>query len=97
MTFAALVWSIRAPPATVKRRGGKKAGEDAMVELTRTNDPVLLSWLVAALASDDIESLVFDAYASVIEGSISAIQRRIMVDEADLPRAKRVLAEARRA
>lgn len=68
-----------------------------MVELTRTNDPVLLSWLEAALASDNIESLVFDAYASVIEGSISAIQRRIMVDEDDLPRARRVLAEARRA
>ncbi len=96
MTFVALVWSIRAFPATPKRRGWKKAGEDAMVELIRTNDPVLLSWLVAALASDDIESLVFDAYASVIEGSISAIQRRIMVDEADLPRAKMVLAEVRR-
>lgn len=92
----ALVWSIRAIPATIKRWRGYKLTrlEDAMVELTRTNDPVLLSWLVAALASDDIESLVFDAYASVIEGSISAIQRRVMVDEADLPRAKRVLAEA---
>ena len=65
-----------------------------MVELTRTNDPVLLWWLVAALASDDIESLVFDTHASVIEGSISAIQRRVMVDESDLTRAKRVLAEA---
>ena len=68
-----------------------------MVELMRTNDPVLLSWLVAALTSDNIESLVFDAHASVMEGSISAIQRRVMVDEADLPRAKMVLADARRA
>ena len=67
-----------------------------MVELIRTNDPVLLSWLLAALASNNIESHVFDAHASVVEGSISAIQRRVMVGEDDLPRARMVLAEARR-
>ena len=64
-----------------------------MVELVRTNDPVLISWLVAALAEEGIEALVLDGYTSVMEGSISAIQRRIMVAEDDLRRAKRVLAE----
>jgi len=67
-----------------------------MVVLIRTNDPVLLSWLAAALRGEDIEAIVLDAHTSVMEGSISAIPRRIMVHEKDLPRARRVLAEAER-
>lgn len=63
-----------------------------MVELVRTNDPVLISWLVAALADEGIEALVLDGYTSAIEGSISAIQRRVMVADDDAVRAKRVLA-----
>jgi len=65
-----------------------------MVELIRTNDPVLLSWLTAALAGQDIEAVVLDAYTSVMEGSISAIPRRLMVRNQDLWRARRILAEA---
>jgi len=67
-----------------------------MVELTRTNDPVLLSWLTAALRGEDIEAVVLDAHTSVMEGSISAIPRRVMVRDRDLQRAKWVLAEADR-
>ncbi len=67
-----------------------------MVELIRTNDPVLLSWLQAALRGENIEAVVLDAHTSVMEGSISAIPRRIMVRDQDLWRAKRVLAEAER-
>ncbi len=67
-----------------------------MVELIRTNDPVLLSWLTAALRGEDIEAVVLDTHTSVMEGSISAIPRRIMVRDKDLRRAKRVLAEADR-
>jgi len=65
-----------------------------MVELIRTNDAVFLSWLLAQLAGEDIEAVVLDAHASVMEGSISAIQRRVMVVERDLYRAKGILAEA---
>jgi hypothetical protein len=65
-----------------------------MVELIRTNDPVFLSWLLARLGGEDIEAVVFDTHASVMEGSISAIQRRVMVASEDLWRAKHVLAEA---
>lgn len=64
-----------------------------MVELVRTNDPVLISWLVAALAEEGIEVLVLDGFTSAIEGSISAIQRRVMVADDDAVRAKRVLAQ----
>ncbi|HJN23056.1 MAG TPA: DUF2007 domain-containing protein [Rhodospirillales bacterium] len=65
-----------------------------MVELIRTNDPVLLSWLLSALAENGIDTDVLDTHASIMEGSISAIPRRLMVRDADLPRARWVLAEA---
>ncbi len=65
-----------------------------MVELIRTNDPVMLSWLLAALAENNIDSDVLDVHTSIMEGSISAIPRRVMVRDADLTRARWVLAEA---
>ena len=65
-----------------------------MVEFIRTNDPVLLSWLVAALAGDGIAAVVLDRHASAVEGSISAIQRRVMVKDEDVARARRCIAEA---
>ncbi len=54
-----------------------------MKELLRTNDPVEISWLVAVLDEAGIETWVLDSHASIVEGSISAIQRRIMVDDED--------------
>ncbi|MCR9215558.1 MAG: DUF2007 domain-containing protein [Proteobacteria bacterium] len=64
-----------------------------MSELLRSNDPVLISFILASLADEDIEAVVLDQHASVMEGSIGAIQRRVMVLSEDLPRAKRVLAD----
>ena len=65
-----------------------------MEELVRTNDTVFLSWLTARLAGEDINSVVLDTHTSVMEGSSSAIPRRVMVDGGDLWRAKKILAEA---
>lgn len=65
-----------------------------MVELLRTNDPVRLSWLTALLKDSSIEVFVLDSHASVIEGSIGAIQRRLMVGDDDAPAARRLLAAA---
>ncbi len=65
-----------------------------MQELVRTNDAVRLSWLQALLASAGIEAVVLDTHASVIEGSIGAIQRRLMVADDDHGRARIVLKEA---
>ncbi|MFQ5958390.1 MAG: DUF2007 domain-containing protein [Alphaproteobacteria bacterium] len=62
-----------------------------MVELLRTNDPVRLSWVRALLADARIESVVLDSHTSVVEGSIGAIPRRLMIDDDDLSRARRVL------
>lgn len=65
-----------------------------MVELVRSNDLVYLSWVEATLAAAGIEVLRTDQHTSVIEGSIGAIPRRLLVEDADLPRARRLLAEA---
>ena len=59
-----------------------------------SNDPVRLSFLTALLADAGIKAVLLDQYMSVVEGSIGAIPRRLMVAEEDFTRAKRVLAEA---
>ncbi|MCB1993356.1 MAG: DUF2007 domain-containing protein [Geminicoccaceae bacterium] len=65
-----------------------------MVELVRSNDLVHLSWVDALMREAGIATLVLDEHTSSIEGSIGAIQRRVLVAEDDLPRARRLLAEA---
>jgi len=63
----------------------------SMTELLRTNDPVLISWLRALLGDDGIELIVLDSHMSVMEGSISAIPRRVMVHDDHIIRARRLL------
>lgn len=65
-----------------------------MTELLRTTDPVRLSWLVALLADAGIEAIVLDSYTSILEGSIGAIPRRLMVGTEDAAQAARILREA---
>ena len=65
-----------------------------MRELLRTNDPVTLSWIQALLGEAGIGCVVLDSHTSVIEGSIGAIARRIMVAEEEFARARALLAEA---
>jgi hypothetical protein len=65
-----------------------------MKELFKTNDPVLLSFATSLLADQKIEAVVLDSYTSVLEGSIGAIPRRLMVEDDDYERARRLLVEA---
>jgi hypothetical protein len=65
-----------------------------MKELLRTNDPVRLSFLQALLGDSGIDSIVLDHHTSLVEGSIGAIPRRLMVAERDYRRARAVLAAA---
>ena len=65
-----------------------------MKELLRTNDAVRLSFLQSLLKDSGIESLVLDRYTSVVEGSIGAIPRRLMVAQKDYRRACSVLVAA---
>ena len=62
-----------------------------MKELLRTNDLVLLSWAQALLREHEIEPLVLDGHTAILEGSIGAIQRRLMVIDEDFGRARWLL------
>ncbi|MBV9656237.1 MAG: DUF2007 domain-containing protein [Acetobacteraceae bacterium] len=59
-----------------------------------SNDPVRLSFLVALLTDAGIAATVLDTHASVADGSIGAVPRRLVVSEADERRARAVLGEA---
>jgi len=65
-----------------------------MKELLRTNNPVLVSWITAALDDQGIEVLVFDQNMSIMEGSLGILPRRVMVADEDLPQAKEILRQA---
>jgi len=67
---------------------------EAMIELMRTNDQVLLSWAVALLKEGGIMAIVLDGHMSVLEGSIGALPRRLMVVDADAEPARQALREA---
>lgn len=64
-----------------------------MVTLIKTTDPVLLSYAEALLREAGIDSAVFDGAISLMEGSIGVFPRRLVVAEADLPRARLALWE----
>lgn len=62
-----------------------------MIELMRLNDPVRLSYLIAVLRDGGIEPVVLDTHMSVLEGSLNAIPRRLMVADGDAEAARRLL------
>ena len=65
-----------------------------MKELLRTNNVVRLSWAQALLREAGIGSVVLDHHTSLVEGSIGAIPRRLMVAERDHARARALVAAA---
>jgi tRNA1(Val) A37 N6-methylase TrmN6 len=65
-----------------------------MKELLRSNDPVLISFVSALLDEECIDFMVADTNMSVLEGSIGALPRRILVGEDQLSEASRTLTQA---
>ena len=65
-----------------------------MIELMRTNDPVLISFVEALLRDAGLACFVADQNMSVIEDSLGILPRRIMVSDDDLDDARRLLEEA---
>jgi Putative prokaryotic signal transducing protein len=65
-----------------------------MLELLRTNDPVLLSFAEAVLGDAGITVLVADRHTSIIEGSIGIFPRRMLVHADDIGRARVALVDA---
>jgi hypothetical protein len=65
-----------------------------MREVMRSNDLVRLSWASATLAAAGIASRLLDGHVAAVEGSVGAFPRRLVVELADYPRARALLAEA---
>lgn len=72
-----------------------------MVELLRTNDIVLLSFAEAVLTGAGFAPFIADSNMSILDGSIAAIPRRLLVPDDQAGAAKAALdaalAEAERA
>lgn len=65
-----------------------------MLEIIRTNDPVVLSYAESLMRDFDIHCFIADQGMSVLEGSIGVLQRRLMVDAEEADRARMILTEA---
>lgn len=65
-----------------------------MQVIATSNDPVRISFLTALLSDAGIDCYVLDQHTSVMEGSIGAIPRRLVVATGDENAARRVLREA---
>ena len=65
-----------------------------MVELVRTNDLVLISFVESLLRESGLRFFVADQHMSAIEGSLGFLPRRILIDGDQLEQARRLLSEA---
>ncbi len=65
-----------------------------MIELLRSNDLVLISFVTSLLEDAEIRHAVADGHMSAIDGGIGALPRRIMVAEDRHEEAQRLLVEA---
>jgi hypothetical protein len=74
--------------------GSLKVERAVMRELLLSNDAVMMSFAQAVLREAEIESFVADQHMSIIEGSIGAFPRRLLVDADVLSMARRLLGEA---
>jgi len=65
-----------------------------MIELLRSNDPVLISFAEALLKEANIAYSVVDQHMSVMEGTLGVLPRRILVMRDMHERARRIMCEA---
>lgn len=65
-----------------------------MIELIRTNDAVVISFVEALMRDAGITYFVADQNMSVLDGSIGILPRRVMIDEEDAEAARRILTDA---
>lgn len=64
-----------------------------MRELIRTNDPTLVAFITALLQGEGIDCFPMDVHMSVLEGSVGALPRRILVRQQDLFQARAILTD----
>jgi Putative prokaryotic signal transducing protein len=60
----------------------------------KSNNPVVLSYAADVLTQAGIESVMFDTHASIMDGSMAMVPRRLMVADEDFTRAEKLLRAA---
>lgn len=65
-----------------------------MKELLRTNNPALINYVENLMSQAEIDYLLADQHASIMDGSIGALPRRILVPDDDFNQAIRIMREA---
>lgn len=65
-----------------------------MIELIRTNDAVIISFVESLLRDAGIGCFIADQNMSVLDGSLGILPRRIMIDEDDANEARQLLTDA---
>jgi Putative prokaryotic signal transducing protein len=65
-----------------------------MRAVLRSTNPVLISYAANLLSQEGIEAAVFDENASVMDGSMGFLPRRLMVLDEDFSRADALLRAA---
>ena len=76
------------------RSSGPKAAQLRMRAVLKTNDVVRLSFAQSLLRDARIDNVVFDGNASVMDGSLGILPRRLMVADDDYLRARGILQDA---
>ncbi len=62
-----------------------------MIELLRSNDVVLISFVRSLLSEARIPFSMLDQNMSIMEGSLGVLQQRVMVDEGRILEARKLL------
>lgn len=65
-----------------------------MREILRSNDAVLINFVVVLLRDAGLAPQLVDEHISAIEGSIGALPRRVLIATDEVAQAKRVMQDA---
>ena len=65
-----------------------------MQTVIKTNNHITLSWIRYILESNNIKFYILDESMSSVEGNISAIPMRVLVDKKNIQKAKKIINQA---
>src|SRR5262245_43028592 len=85
-------WGGKGPDC--RATSGRQEGGSSVHELVRTNNAVVISAIGALLDGAGIPYFLLDQNMSVLEGSIGAMPRRVMVAAENADAARALLADA---
>jgi hypothetical protein len=65
-----------------------------MIELLRTNDAVIISFVESLMRDAGIRCFIADSNMSILDGSVGILPRRVMIDGERADEARRILTDA---